>query len=63
MSNEEQAKPTKRLGSLERVQRMIEDPEEVRKVEAELQELEAAIESLEDEDQKEKYEFVDVDLD
>src|SRR5690242_1343109 len=47
--------------SEEEVKRMIEDPEYARKVQAELEELEAEIESLDEEE--ERYEFVDVDLD
>lgn len=50
-----------RNSSEEEVKHMIEDPEYARKVEAELKELEAEIESLDEEEQR--YEFVDVDLD
>ena len=47
--------------SEEEVKRMVEDPEYARQVEAELEELEASLESLDEEEQG--YEFVDVDLD
>ncbi|HKR85883.1 MAG TPA: hypothetical protein VJS37_17120 [Terriglobales bacterium] len=61
MSIEEQAKPAKTQSSLEEVKRMVDDPAYARKVEAELEELEARIESAEEEE--DRYEFVDVDLD
>lgn len=47
--------------SSEELKRMVEDPEYARKVQAELKELEAEIESLDEEE--ERYEFADVDLD
>jgi hypothetical protein len=62
MTPEQEAKLMARPGnSEEEVKRMVEDPEYARKVEAELKELEAEIESLDEEEQQ--YEFADLDLD
>lgn len=61
MTPEQEAKLMAMQSSSEELKRMVEDPEYARKVQAELKELEAEIESLDEEE--ERYEFADVDLD
>ena len=61
MNNEHEAKLMAMRSSAEEVKRMVKDPAYARKVEAELEELEANLESLDKEEQQ--YELVDVDMD